>query len=340
MRVVDLPGSRASYLRLQLLDRSEEFDLELTPEETAPFSVRWNRKMRRGEVCIRDTLLAYIQTFDGGQTELHIREDYPDSLDFALFRALRAAVRFTDDLGRRDKERKGQSAGYVGRDTPVYEIRQESPFHALLGANAIEPMFGFEVYDDLTELRGRLRHGNGHVEFDIRVLPDGLEIRREGWSSLGPKADAFRALMERGAAHWKTAWDPEKFSRDVERVNAQPGVDAESVERSYDEHDALRTDQTLRTYGFTVRHRDYAWDVHHGGLLVTRVRSFNTFLLNEVALSSFCAYPETPDVRRAVARLMTEWGCQAMGKRPEDFPAFDAQDIQRRVSDIDIGYDF
>lgn len=356
-RHLDIPDTRAAYARLSLLPRAAEFGLELDPADTAPFTVRWNAAQRRPEILFRETLVAYLEDYwdrepDVMRTVMCVRTEFPADKDFALLRAVANAVALTDQIGRMEREEKARKKkGYVTMNGTNFLAAVPGGMTTLIGARAEERDFTFSPHSQTPGLyHASLRHGKGSIAFTIEERPgEGLYVQKEGYVSIGPKAEEMTDLLHRGAARWARSFDPAGFRDVLSQACALPEVDRASVMMAFQYGDAPQDRFAPVRIGAEgtglVLSKNQDFDLFHNGLWVGQCY-FNYWGGNEGF--EFRTPRATPWVEAASAELIDaatqKMGIlmilNGLGRTAADYPVLDTAALQAAVEETDFGYGF
>lgn len=338
-REIKIEGTAASYARIALLDIADDLGMALDATTTAPFNVSWNPHLKRGEIRIKNTLVADV---DADWSVLRVRDDYPQKFDHVLLRALRNTVAFTDQLGKLHRAlKKTGDIGFVGRDTPNFIMGANEPMQALLGAEQCTPNLTFVDYENDT-VKMRYANGNAMVYFNIRIAGTEMHVMRSEYTTLGPKEDAFQKMIQRGETAWRNHYDGAVFRQDLHDAMATPQIDAYSVLRAFKEK--RQTDDpdfnaqlriSFKFGSLEYRHVDFynqeVGEVFHNGIKVARLENDQCIPMPPFA--------EHPDMGRGLSNLRDLWRCQVLDRDPKSFPLFSEDSLKDLVEKTDFGYD-
>lgn len=362
MRILPLEGSKAQYERLKLLGSSNTYGMVLDPEETQPFLVQWFPLMNRALITYRQTQVASINAAD---SELHIRDGFPEECDFALLRALRNAVTLTDEIGRLQREEKGKTKSVLtNQGHEVFRLSGWSPetlFRAIYGMTGKNSHLIPQAFVPGNELPGqlslRIRSGvvklSTYAEFAMRSTSqvtfhkDGadLECRPSGYATYHLKGEAFQELLQAGLAHWDATMTEAAVTAACQKLVSSTHADKQTINghwdfvRSADKGKSIKLDVVASSGGLTG---NVEGDFRYRGILLgtpDTVRSQHgepKFVATPAALH----IGVNPDLLKAAMQAMSlRVRAAMMGRTVEDYPTVKARDMRDLIDSIDYGYD-
>lgn len=251
MRVVDIEGTKAQYLRVSLLRKAKDYGQNLTPGATAPFTVRWCDVRKAAGVFLDETLLAVVDT-EEEQPKLVVNDSYPERYDFALKRALRNAVEVCDAIGKmkRTENRQEKKRPLCIKNAVMFRVEGtiDDVRASVLGLQKDLPDLRF-VDDKDGE---SLFYAQGYYAFVRLFQEDGFVRMQPDPDGSGFDETAMRAALIRGKRVWE-AFSPQEFVNDVRALMSEPEFDEERIwelarNASLPEHTAHLTEYRSLSY--------------------------------------------------------------------------------------------
>lgn len=334
MRIIPLEDTKNAYTRIRGMNAYEGLDLD--PEKTAPFKVRWNPNCQGPEIVIRDTIMAVVDLGDRGP-RLHINETYPEDMDFALLRALRNAVSFAEQVSRIKKHETPKMKLFGSVITDSFQVADLSPTQFLKAWAVLEAenhRFSIITQNTLDRevMHLSLPHGSTSANLKFEVAGDRI-ICHPRSSKLS--ADTLISLLKRGIETWEVRMVPEELVDLMQRVSDKiSGLDVYSMKQAHRtaglkgklRSDSLSFGDLTRDADRTVRFRGIAIG-HSSDEHVTLYSAFETLGLQPNLVE---------DAMRGMAWLDI---ISSMGKSPEDFKKIDPDALRDQIREINYGYD-
>lgn len=374
MRKIEIEGPRARIERLKLLDAAEEYGLELAPESTAPFTVRWveTEYEKYAGVFLKSTFIGKVD-MTNKKPMLLIRKEYPAQHDNALLRALRNAADLTDMIGKMQREETRNEtipdpSGVLSKDKIAYDFHitdAETLNKALLGVEALHPNITFSwqkgvpnkihPYFSVRVHLGKAEHG-----FKIEHREDRMVVCFSDYDRYGVKSEMFKeivdaglaaydephgvqeealnALLDEGLKVFNERFIPETFMTACRTLIAHtPLIDAESLMGDYTARDpqTLRAVKTFATGPFKTLDGSYHREhSYHGMRFSSAAYGYKNSLLPK-------SVPVDPQIfNQAVEILTLRWTAETLGKRVSDYPLLTADLIAEKINAADFGYTF
>lgn len=348
MRILPLDGPRARYERIRLLEEAADYGLRLDPQATAPFTVRWNSSRKLAEVCVRHTVLAYVNVLYASP-RLHVRDAYPEDQDNALLRAIRNAADLADQIGRLQRANARLNRvepQKIAPDALLVKARDATEFSLDLGRSDItKAAYGAMTLPDVStrsvtmlgrrneRLRIVVSNGDDDVSFDLMHHQGTFRYEPKTWPALQPTRAGLLRFLDAGRAAWDCKADPKAFSVAARALISGPTFDEDTLTTTWRvAHDRKQTVQNATaTQGpFTMQHAKFA----SSGSDQLR---FKGILMTEES-TKLMGVPETE--REQVDNLMLHYTRAAeLGLSLEDFPAINPMKIRQMVEGTDFGYD-
>lgn len=349
MRKIEIEGPRARMERLKLLDAAEEYGLELAPEATAPFTVRWveTEYEKYAGVFLKSTFIGKVD-MTSKKPMLLIRKEYPAQHDNALLRALRNAADLTDMIGKMQREETRNEtipdpSGVLSKDKIAYDFHitdAETLNKALLGVEALHPNITFSwqkgvpnkihPYFSVRVHLGKAEHG-----FKIEHREDRMVVCFSDYDRYGVKSEMFKEIVDAGLAAYDERMDPDQLVSACRDLIAQSvPMDIDTIYKDYQTSKKTRGSKTMFSFGPLS-------SVRKGMSVVNRFNGIR-FSYNEGPSDDFLPGGEsTPKnvLSKASMIMMLTWRAMEMGKTPADYPLLTPERISAEIENTDFGYD-
>lgn len=237
MRIVQLPGPKARYARLTMMDKLPERGLAPDAATTSPFTLAVQNG--KAVILIDQTRVAVV---DAAGPHLIVREQYPERFDPALIRAVRAVSELVEEMNGSLKEEAGTMARLITKERPQDFRIAASPEEmgkALLALEVMEPRITASREGE-TDLLLRIRVNKTFSQASVKRHGDEYEVTQNRYAEYSTylREEAFRAAFERGTRIWEERFCEERFLANLAGVAPLGDVDKFTVNTIFEEGSA------------------------------------------------------------------------------------------------------
>lgn len=348
MREIEIEGTKAGYARLKTMGQLHEYGLQLTPEATAPFQVRWDPAVDAACVCLNQTRIAEVN-ISGPKPILHIIDAYPAAHDSVLIRALRNAASMTDHMAKLAKA-EGKSRGPLFTTTrDQITVPMDGPtFHkAMLGAEIVDPRLRISTLAHVRPCYQIIAHaGKIQHKFEFEHVDGVMVSRPVHYATYAMKAEPFLALLAKGLRIWESRFSADALTASLRGAPAINTINVGQIETSYDllsrgdgtfvdPHTVTRVGEM--TFTRNTQKQGYGEELE---LRFRDLRVMTEHHSRKADLPDGYARDHKDLLAGAFKAMSVMWKAEAMGHKLEDYPAFDVAVVEKMIEDTHFGYDF